>query len=230
MLFIFRSAAASQLRRLPLFVPGMLALTPAVVLLLSSARHPTSSMAAWGGPVATTMLVAWIVAQTIGFRSIGASGDSAALPSPALRSPRAELGAVAWTAAALSAAVVISTAWVGVDLALRSTAVTATRVVLTLAVAMGGAAGCTLVVWSLDAFLPRIAAVAASGAWLLLSCRAAGPVSWLAANLTFPVSPSLLATDESAHLGDTLRALGSIALFDLAWFVLLIAVGRRRPR
>ena len=231
--FLFSVAFRASLRRRELLIPGLLALLPAMATRIGAQDRRLAAASSTAVCLGSALLVGWVVAQMIGIRSIGeARCPLSASPgfSGDARDPLA-LGALA--AGTAVAAVACSTFWLPIHVAIRPERPTWFASMLIVGVAVGAAGACALVVGVLDSLLPKAAALAASGAWLLFSCTLApssvGITGRIGATLAFPVSPALLASDEAAHLGNVLRALGSIACFDLGLFALLIAVEMRRP-
>jgi hypothetical protein len=176
-----------------------------------------------------TLVTAWIVANVFGLRTRTA-GTTPALGFPSTPSDRAALAL--WTCGSAAGVAMWSVLWIPIALRLRADPPSMGSGAAVLALAAVAAFGCALVVWVFHAVLPRAAAVAASGGWLLLAWSApiSSPSSQVAAEIAFPLSRLLATADEAARVGGTLRALGSAALFDVGVLALLVAIELRRPR
>ena len=233
MLFI-ALAAREVLRRPSCLVPPIAAALAALLTISTGLGRQLGNSDPeenWLGP---SLLVGCLVAFLASRAERSASRHPTSPLRPIPATPRRVAPVVGWLAGSLAAAVAFSTLWIPVHVALLSQRPTSRDLLSGISLAVGAAAAVSLVVAILSALLPRAAAAAMSGVWLLMSSIPADPPTGLWSRLLaapfFPVSRALLSADETSQLEHTLRALGSVALFDAGLFALLVVIEMRRSR
>jgi|SRR5688572_18528959 len=206
-MFFFATSVRVTLRDPIAFLPGLCSLA---VTYFACAMTPDPEPAFRSWVASAALLLGWIFGH--GFLSESSPVHFTRTASLALtRRPGTAVSES--LIGVLLASIFLSTYWIPLSLLPLSSDIGLLDAFLVLVECAGIAAGSTLAVALAGSLLPRVAATAASGAWVAFA---------------FPVSPLLLSVDEKAHLGGALHRFGSIAWFDLGLFLLVLAIALRR--